>query len=142
MKKIIALLLAGAMAVSMAACGGSNTTSNATGSTASGSAASTAATSLYAGTSDPDMVTVDMRAEPPELNTVQTQDSASADILRMVMSGLIRLDKDDNPLLKKSGGTKTTTRSPIWLKSGKSALTKRPTPSTCAKMQSGATVNP
>lgn len=97
MKKILAVLLAGTMAVSMAACSGSTTTSSGAASTAASSAASTAATSLYKGTSDPDMVTVDMRAEPPELNTVQTQDVASADILRMVMSGLIRLDKDDNP---------------------------------------------
>lgn len=89
MKKSIALLLAGAMAVSVTACGGSTTT-------ASGSTGSAASTNLYAGTTDPNTVTVDMRTEPPELNTTQTQDTASADILRMVMSGLVRLDKDDN----------------------------------------------
>ncbi|MDD4807190.1 MAG: peptide ABC transporter substrate-binding protein [Oscillospiraceae bacterium] len=94
-QKVVALLLAGTLAVSMAACG-----SSAGGTAASGAASGTSAAStknLYPGTPDKDMVTVNLRAEPPELNTVQTQDVASSDILRMVMSGLTRLDKNNKP---------------------------------------------
>lgn len=105
MKKIIALLLAGAMMVSTTACG-NNTASSAasgTGNTASAASSSSAAAddlsqSKYPGTSDADMVTVNLQQEPPELNTTLTSDTASAVILRHTMSGLMRLDKDDKPV--------------------------------------------
>lgn len=48
----------------------------------------------FPGTSDEDMYTVDLRAEPPELNSILTTDVASGDILRMVISGLYRLDEN------------------------------------------------
>lgn len=111
MKKILAVLLAGTMAVSMAACGGGATTSSssaastAASSTASGSASATDttasnpfATSQYPGTSDSDMVTLNLGAEPPELNSSLTTDATSADILRMTIETLTQLDSKDQPI--------------------------------------------
>ena len=83
MKKLAALLLAATMTVSLAACGGGDKEQ---GSTAS-----------YPGTKDENMVTVDLRAEPPELNSLLTTDVASGDILRMTMAGLTKLDQNDQP---------------------------------------------
>ena len=82
MKKIAALLLAATMTVSLAACGGDKK---------QGTAVS------YPGTRDENMVTVDLGAEPPELNSLLTTDVASGDILRMTMAGLTKLDKNDQP---------------------------------------------
>lgn len=92
MKKLTALVLAGAMMLSVAACGakpadkknGGNDTAN-TGMS-------------YPGTKAEDSVTVDLRAEPPELNSILTTDVASGDILRMVISGLYKLDENDKPV--------------------------------------------
>ena len=75
MKKLLALLLAGLMAVSAAGC--ASTPAASSGDTTTNSTTSeseTAQKSNYAGTSDPDMVTVDMRAEPPDLNPTTTSD--------------------------------------------------------------------
>jgi len=108
MKKMIALLLAGTMAVSMAACGGGNTsTSSASGAASTASAASNAAPaasdlaaqSKYPGTPDADMITINLQQEPPELNSTLTSDTASGVVLRETMSGLMKLDKDDKPVL-------------------------------------------
>lgn len=49
------------------------------------------------GTKDSDMVTVNLLGEPPELNSMMTTDSVSGDVLRACMSGLIKLDKEDQP---------------------------------------------
>lgn len=87
MKKWMAFALAGAMALSVAACGSTATTDSNTGGGVT-----------YAGTPDADMVTVDLRAEPPELNSILTTDVASGDILREVISGLYKLDANDNPV--------------------------------------------
>ena len=84
MRKLAALLLAATMTVSLAACGGSKDDS------------SNGAVS-YPGTKDENMVTVDLRAEPPELNSMLTTDVASGDILRMTMAGLTTLDENDQP---------------------------------------------
>lgn len=83
MKKLAALLLAATMTVSLAACGGGD---KGQGTTAS-----------YPGTKDENMVTIDLRAEPPELNSLLTTDVASGDILRMTMAGLTKLDENDHP---------------------------------------------
>ena len=83
MKKLAALLLAATMTVSLAACGGKD--KEAGGATS------------YPGTKDENMVTVDLRAEPPELNSLLTTDVASGDILRMTMAGLTKLDENDQP---------------------------------------------
>lgn len=92
MKKIIALAMAGAMVLSAAGCGGgkNDDSQKDTGKTTSGIS--------YPGTKDEDMVTVDLRAEPPELNSILTTDVASGDILRMVISGLYKLDENDKPV--------------------------------------------
>ncbi|WOC31691.1 MULTISPECIES: peptide ABC transporter substrate-binding protein [Caproicibacterium] len=112
-KKFLAVLLAGTMAVSMAACGGtttsstsaSGTDSSAADSTASGTASTTDtstsnpfANSQYPGTSDSDSVTLNLGAEPPELNSSQTTDAVSADILRMTIDTLTQLDAKDQPI--------------------------------------------
>ncbi len=107
MKKIIALLLAGAMAVSMAACGKGSTTSSAASGTASAAESSAASTpaatdlasqSKYPGTPDKDMITVNMVSEPPEMNSMLTTDTGSSAIQREVLAGLTKLDKNDNPI--------------------------------------------
>lgn len=89
MKKWIAFALASAMALSVAACGSTATTGD---NNNKGGAVS------YPGTPDADMVTVDLRAEPPELNSILTTDVASGDILREVIAGLYKLDANDNPV--------------------------------------------
>lgn len=106
MKKILALLLAGVLALSATACGNNNkTTSAASGSASTASTASTAAAngdlskSKYKGTSDADMITVNLQQEPPELNSTMTTDTASAVILRETMAGLMKLDANDKPVL-------------------------------------------
>ena len=76
-KKVLAAALACAMVVS--------------------TAVTSSAASLYPGTPDEDMVTIDMRAEPPELNSLLTTDVASGNILRMTMAGLTKLDENDIP---------------------------------------------
>ena len=97
LKKILIALLAGAMAASVVACssdnggqtpGSSDVVSNVQG----------AAKSNFPGTSDPDMVTTDLRAEPPNLNPVTTSDSVSSNVLRMTTAGLMKLDADDKPV--------------------------------------------
>lgn len=91
MKKILALALAGAMVLSLAGCGGTPSDSKKEGSSAKKGMS-------YPGTKDKDMVTVDIRAEPPELNTIKTTDVASKDILTQTISGLYKLDADDKPV--------------------------------------------
>lgn len=92
MKKILALALAGAMVLSLAGCGSTPSDSKKEGSSSKKTGMS------YPGTKDKDMVTVDIRAEPPELNTIKTTDVASKDILTQVISGLYKLDADDKPV--------------------------------------------
>lgn len=106
MKKILALLLAGVLALSATACGNNNkTTSAVSGSASTASTASTAAAngdlskSKYKGTSDADMITVNLQQEPPELNSTMTTDANSAVILRETMAGLMKLDANDKPVL-------------------------------------------
>lgn len=106
-KKLLAVVLAGAMAMSLGACGSSNSGSNgSSASTGSSSADSTSTSSAsasetnnsgFAGTPDADMYTIDLRTEPAEMNSVLTTDVPSSDLLRMTMSGLYRLDKNDTP---------------------------------------------
>lgn len=93
MKKLVALALAGAMILSAAGCG-----SGKSDDTKKDSGSKTTAGVSYPGTPDEDMVTVDLRAEPPELNSILTTDVASGDILRMVISGLYKLDENDKPV--------------------------------------------
>lgn len=95
MKRLVALALAGVMVLSLAACGGNNSAKS-EGSTAA-KEETKAAGVTYPGTPDADMVTVDLRAEPPEMNSMLTTDVAAGDILRMTMAGLTRLDENDQP---------------------------------------------
>ena len=96
MKKVLALALAGAMVLSLGACGGSGNADTAKGTSDDGTKTEATGTS-YPGTPDDNMVTVDLRAEPPELNSMKTTDVASGDILREVISGLYKLDENDVP---------------------------------------------
>lgn len=106
-KKLLAVVLAGAMAMSMGACGSSNSGSNGnSASTGNSSAESTDASSSsaaetgnsgFAGTPDADTYVIDLRTEPAELNSILTTDVPSSDILRMTMASLYRLDENDTP---------------------------------------------
>ena len=94
MKKILAMALASAMVLSLGACGGSDSSKDSN----AGSEGTETASTGFAGTTDEDTYVVDLRAEPPELNSILTTDVASGDILRMVISGLYRLDENDQPV--------------------------------------------
>lgn len=96
-KKILAMALASAMVLSLGACGGSSNEADSTKSEGSSEGTETQA-SNFQGTPDEDTYIVDLRAEPPELNSILTTDVASGDILRMVISGLYRLDENDQPV--------------------------------------------
>lgn len=100
MKKLLALLLAGLMAVAAAGCSSAPASSGDDSATDSGSSTTSEATgtSNFAGTPDEGMVTVDLRAEPPDLNPITTTDAASADILRETTAGLMKLDENDQPV--------------------------------------------
>lgn len=97
MKKILALALASAMVLSFAACGSEGTDAKSGSDGGEQTEKTTTSNALYKGTPDADMVTVDLRAEPPELNSMKTTDVASGDILREVISGLYKLDENDIP---------------------------------------------
>lgn len=110
--------LAGAVSLALTACmllsacqGGGGASS---GAASAGSAASTAPASSgaaptttgvdlvtgnkYKGTPDPDMITVNLVQEPAEMNSMLTSDSSASVILREIMAGLTKLDKNDNPV--------------------------------------------
>lgn len=108
-KKLLAVVLAGAMVMSMGACGSSKSGSDGSASNGSTGTSKTESTGAeansgsevrntgFAGTPDADMYTIDLRTEPAELNSVLTTDVPSSDILRMTMVGLYYLDKNDTP---------------------------------------------
>ena len=100
MKKLLALLLAGLMAVSAAGCASTPAASSGdtTNSSTSSESDTTDKKSNYPGTPDADMVTVDLRADVPDMNPTTTSDVASADILRMTTAGLYKLDENDQPV--------------------------------------------
>ncbi len=54
--------------------------------------------SKFAGTSDPDMITINLQQDPAEMNSMMTSDTASGAVLREAMAGLIKLDKNDKPV--------------------------------------------
>lgn len=95
MRKVLALALASAMVLSLGACGNSG---NGAASEGSDEAKTETTGVSYPGTPDEGMVTVDLRAEPPELNSLKTTDVASGDILREVIAGLYKLDENDQPV--------------------------------------------
>ena len=100
MKKLLALLLAGLMAVSAAGCASAPAASSGdtTNSSTSSESDTTDKKSNYPGTPDADMVTVDLRADVPDMNPTTTSDATSADILRMTTAGLYKLDENDQPV--------------------------------------------
>lgn len=53
----------------------------------------------YRGTPEADMVTVDLQTEPLALNSMLNVDSVTSTILRMSMTGLMRLDAQGQPVL-------------------------------------------
>ena len=105
-KKLLAAVLAGAMVLSLGACGSSNSGSDgnasSTGSASNASSSSSAdantGNSGFAGTPEADMYTIDLRTEPDEMNSVLTTDVPSSDLLRMTMVSLYRLDANDEPV--------------------------------------------
>ncbi|MCQ2508788.1 MAG: peptide ABC transporter substrate-binding protein, partial [Dorea sp.] len=92
-KKVLAAILAAAMTLSMAACGGSS----------SSEAPATESTAETVGTAAPEpgekdaeqYVSTYMDAEPTTLDPSLRSDSYSSDILINVMEGLIRLEQRD-----------------------------------------------
>lgn len=97
MKKILAMALASAMVLSLGACGSSDSGSTSGSDSSAASDGTEAASSAFPGTAEDDTYVVDLRAEPPELNSILTTDVASGDILREVMVGLYKLDENDTP---------------------------------------------
>lgn len=119
MKKILAMILAGSLAAaSLAGCAGDAGKSAAPASSAAASAAASqaevgtdvpsdyakstaydeiSAKSKYKGTPDKDMVTVNLGAEPPKMNSVTTTDATAHDIIDETIAGLVRLDAKDAP---------------------------------------------
>ena len=52
-------------------------------------------TGIFPGTPDPDMITVNITTEPPNMNTVTGTDATSHMIMKNTMENLIRLDRED-----------------------------------------------
>ena len=98
MKKILAMALASAMVLSLGACGSSDSGSTSGSDSNAASDGTETASTAFPGTAEDDTYVVDLRAEPPELNSILTTDVASGDILREVMVGLYRLDANDTPV--------------------------------------------
>lgn len=102
MKKILALALAGAMVLSVVGCSPDKSKDSQQDS-------STPATGMsYPGTKDKDMVTVDLRGEPAELNSILSTDVPSKNVLTHVISGLYALDADDKPVPDLAEDTKVS----------------------------------
>lgn len=97
MNRAFAAVLAGVMAFSMIACGSNKDTPKDTTGGGDSTQAQSEAGISYPGTPDADMITVDLRAEPPEMNSLLTTDVAAGDVLREVMAGLTKLDGNDVP---------------------------------------------
>ncbi len=77
MKRILAVLLAGIMTLSVASCGSKQ---------------------LGKGTPGDDSAVLDLRGEPAEINSMKTADAPGGNVLRMCMSGLTKLDANDTPV--------------------------------------------
>ena len=115
MKKFFAALAALSLTLSMAACSNNNSASSAS-SEASGSEVSSAPASseaasseaasssaaqgvgLYPGTPDPDMISINLGSEPPDMSTLTTDTTGSFNVLRHTMVGLTSLDENDAPV--------------------------------------------
>ena len=113
-KRIAAVSLALAACLVLASCGNGGAASSEAASSAAetSSAASSesetegglvksddlAAKSKYAGTPDADMITINTVSEPTTLNTMLAYDTGSSSILREIVSGLFKLDKNDKPV--------------------------------------------
>lgn len=107
-RKVFAVLLAGIMMASMAACNSntdtnsnsnSNSNSNNQSSSVTNDNSNTETVNNYPGTADDaEMVTVDLRAEPKDINSILCQDAAGSDVLRLCMAGLMKLDGNDKPV--------------------------------------------
>ena len=82
MKKVMALVLALALSLSLAACGTS----------APAGSGAPMGTGMYPGTPDPDMVTVNISSDPPDMNTITTTDSTAISVLYHVGEGLTSLN--------------------------------------------------
>lgn len=77
-KKIFTILLASILAFGMVGCSGT--------------------TSTYPGTVDKDMITINVLAEPTNINSLYMTDNISQSILAHCMSGFTRLDENDMPV--------------------------------------------
>lgn len=55
-------------------------------------------TSAFPGTPEADMITLDVTSEPGEMNSLRVRDAISSSILDHCISGLFRLDAEDQPV--------------------------------------------
>lgn len=97
-KRLLALLLAGAMVFSMAACGGSGSSNNNETDGSADTNTQTAQVEIPAGESvsqDADIVAA-VNVDFTTLDPMDTSDTLSGDIQRMLMDGLFGFDEDMN----------------------------------------------
>ena len=94
LRKILALVLALLMGLSLVACGGDTTT---TEESTGGDTEATTTTSMYPGTAAEGEITVDLGSEPEDLNTITETYSYCYTLTRHYMENLLMLDENDNP---------------------------------------------
>lgn len=103
-KKRIAMAVATVLSLSMllSACApkeNAGTTSSAGSDAGNSSAAEPSVNAAaYPGTADPNSVTINMGAEPPELNSILTTDATAISVMRDTMQGLTVLDQSNIPV--------------------------------------------
>lgn len=103
-KKILVILLAGVLMLGIMACAPTQIEQTPSDGGATNDAQSSATAEgekiagVYPGTPDSDMVVLDTTSEPLDLNSMMVSDSLSATVLQHIMSGLARLDANDNPV--------------------------------------------
>ncbi len=97
-KKIAAILLAAVMAISITACAPNKQQNDQTQQGQQAAADSKVPAGAFPGTPESDTVVLDITAEPMSLNSMSVNDQISMGVLQHVMSGLVRLDENDNPV--------------------------------------------
>lgn len=85
LKKFILILIVLSVAIGITACGKSENSASHNN-------------SVFSGTKNSDMVTLNITTEPMELNPMRIMDTVSQSVLSHCMSGFMRLDKNDIPV--------------------------------------------
>ena len=116
MKKVLALVLVLALAVSLVACGGAAPAPSepAASGAASGEAAAGNTNGIYMGTPDADTVTINISSEPPEMNSVTTTDATAINVMRHVYEGLTALDPNNDPVPGVAESWETSEDGLVW----------------------------